>query len=85
MMDKNLDFLVYQTADEHVSGNALIKGETIWLPQRAMAELFDVDKSTVSRRLKNIFAEGKLGEHVVVAKLQQPLDTALLEERLRAA
>ncbi|MBQ8364057.1 MAG: virulence RhuM family protein, partial [Thermoguttaceae bacterium] len=41
--------------------------DTIWLTQKAMAELFGVDKSSISRHLKNIFAEGELNEEVVVA------------------
>ena len=68
-MEKDFNFLVYQTAEENVSVNALVKDETIWLTQKAMAELFDVDKSSVSRHLKNIFNEGELDEKVVVAKI----------------
>ena len=68
-MENDFNFLVYQTAEENVSVNALVKDETIWLTQKAMAELFDVDKSSVSRHLKNIFNEGELDEKVVVAKI----------------
>ena len=72
-MNQDFNFLMYRTADEDVSVNAVIKDETIWLTQKAMAKLFSVDKSSVSRHLKNIFAEGELDETVVVQKLQQPL------------
>lgn len=68
-MENDFNFLVYQTAQENVSVNALVKDETIWLTQKAMAELFDVDKSSISRHLKNIFNEGELDEKVVVAKI----------------
>ena len=68
-MENDFNFLVYQTAEENVSVNALVKDETIWLTQKAMAELFDVDKSSISRHLKNIFNEGELDEEVVVAKI----------------
>lgn len=68
-MENDFNFLVYQTAQENVSVNALVKNETIWLTQKAMAELFDVDKSSISRHLKNIFNEGELDEKVVVAKI----------------
>ena len=40
-MSKDFQFLIYQTAEEDVSVNAVIKDETIWLSQKAMAELFD--------------------------------------------
>ena len=68
-MDKRFEFLMYQTAEEDVSVNALVHDDTIWLTQKGMAELFGVDKSTISRHLKNIFEEGELEEEVVVAKI----------------
>jgi len=47
-MDTNqLKFLIYRSADGDVSVNAIIKDETIWLTQKAMAELFGVDKSSI--------------------------------------
>ena len=68
-MDTNqFKFLIYRAAEGDVSVNAIIKDETIWLTQKAMAELFGVDKSSVSRHLKNIFTEGELDEKVVVAE-----------------
>lgn len=68
-MEKDFRFLVYRSAEENVSINAVVKDESIWLTQKGMAELFDVDKSTISRHLKNIFNEGELDEKVVVAKI----------------
>ena len=68
-MDKQFEFLMYQTAEEDVSVNALVHDDTIWLTQKGMAELFGVDKSTISRHLKNIFEEGELEEELVVAKI----------------
>lgn len=68
-MNQDFNFLMYRTADEDVSVNAVIKDETVWLTQKAMAELFSVDKSSISRHLKNIFAEGELDETVVVAEI----------------
>lgn len=67
-MRDEFQFLLYQSVEETVSVNAMIMGETIWLTQKSMAELFGVDKSTISRHLKNIFEEGELDEKVVVAK-----------------
>ncbi len=68
-MSKDFNFLLYQSAHEDVSVNALVKDETVWLTQKAMADLFGVDKSSISKHLKNIFAEGELSEEVVVAKI----------------
>lgn len=68
-MNREFNFLMYRAADEEVAVNALIKDDTIWLTQSAMADLFSVDKSTISRHLKNIFSEGELDEKVVIAKI----------------
>ena len=53
-----------------VSVNAIIKDETIWLTQKAMAELFGVQVPAISKHLKNIFTEGKLDEKMVVSKME---------------
>ena len=68
-MDKQVHFLVYKSLEGEISINALVHEESIWLTQKEMSELFDVNKSSISRHLKNIFAEGELNEQVVVAKI----------------
>ena len=68
-MDKQVHFLVYKSLEGEISINALVLEESIWLTQKEMSELFDVNKSSISRHLKNIFAEGELDEQVVVAKI----------------
>lgn len=64
-----LPIVLYSTPDGRVVVNALVKDETLWMTQAGMAELFEVDKSSISRHLKNIFEEGELEEEVVVAKI----------------
>ena len=64
----NTSFLIYRAAEGNISVNAIVKDESIWLTQKEMAELFEVDKSSISRHLKNIFDDGELDEKVVVAK-----------------
>ena len=71
-MDNGFKFLLYKTEQEDISVDALIQDETIWLTQKAMAELFGIDKSGISRHLKNIFESGELEEEVVVAKIAIP-------------
>ena len=68
-MDKLVHFLVYKSLEGEISINALVHEESIWLTQKEMSELFDVNKSSISRHLKNIFAEGELDDQVVVAKI----------------
>lgn len=69
-MQDNFSFLIYRSAEENVSVNAIIKDETIWLTQKAMAELFDVQIPAISKHLRNIFDEGELDEAVVVSKME---------------
>ena len=56
----NFQFLIYKSADEDVSVNAIIKDESIWLTQKAMAQLFDVNSQAISKHLNNIYEEGEL-------------------------
>ena len=69
-MKNDFYFLIYHSAEGDVSVNAVIKDETIWLSQKAMAELFDVQVPAISKHLKNIFDEGELDEQVVVSKME---------------
>jgi len=70
-MNKELQFLVYRSADEDVSVDAIVKDETVWLTQKGMAELFGVQTPAISKHLKNIFEEGELSESVVVSKMER--------------
>lgn len=61
-MNNELNFLIYNTPEEDVSINAVVKDESIWLTQKAMAELFDCSTDNISLHLKNIFNDGELDE-----------------------
>ena len=63
----NNNFLLYRNADGDVKVDVL-KDETIWLTTNQMAELFGIDRSGISRHIKNIFDTGELNEKVVCAK-----------------
>ena len=64
------NFLLYKTPDKKVSINVQIEGETVWLTQNQMAELFDKSKPTIVEHLGNIFEEGELDENSVVRKFR---------------
>lgn len=64
-----------------VSVDALILDDTIWLTQKAMAELFAIDKSGISRYLKNIFESSEFDEEVVVAKIAIPTKHGAIPEK----
>ena len=70
MVSNEARFLMYRAAEDEVAVNALVKDETIWLSQKSMAELFDVQTPAISKHLKNIFAEGELQEEEVVSKME---------------
>ncbi|MBQ0107138.1 MAG: hypothetical protein KBS37_04430 [Methanocorpusculum sp.] len=53
-----LRYLLYQTDTEKNYINALIQDETVWLTQKAMAQLFDCTTDNISLHLKNIFSSG---------------------------
>ena len=67
---KEFNFLVYSAPDMDIKVNAVIIDETIWLTQKAMAELFGVQTPAISKHLKNIFDEKELDEQVVISKME---------------
>ena len=68
-MSNDFRFLMYQSAEENVSVNAVIKDETIWLSQKGMAELFGCSTDNISLHLKNIFSDGELTKDSVTEKI----------------
>ena len=69
-MDNQFKFLIYRTAEENVSVDALVKDETIWLTQKGMAELFGVDVPAISKHLSNIYDEGELTKDSTISKME---------------
>ena len=69
-MNKEIQFLIYNTPQEDVTIDVVVKDETIWLTQKAMAALFDVQIPAINKHLKNIFEEGELDEKVVISKME---------------
>lgn len=69
-MNENFRFLMYRSAEQDISVNAVIRDETVWLTQKAMAELFGVEVPAISKHLANIFAEGELEAAATVSKME---------------
>ena len=65
-----INFIIYQTPQGNVNVEAVVKDETLWLTQKAMAELFGVQVPAISKHLKNIFEECELEESMVVSKME---------------
>ena len=68
-MNNEIQFILYQLPDDEGKVQVVIKDETIWATQKAMAQLFDIDKSGISRHVSNIFKEGELRQETTVAKI----------------
>ena len=68
----NNDVVIYQSADGLVKMVAIVdaSNETIWATQKAMAELFGVNVSGISRHLVNVFSSGELDEKSNLQKMQ---------------
>lgn len=63
------NFVIFQTSTGKVNIEVFFKDETLWLSQKKMAELFEVDRSVITKHLKNIFDTGELEENSVCAKI----------------
>ena len=63
----NSEMMIYTTEDGLTKIETTFDGDTVWLSIDQMAELFQRDKSTISRHIKNIFTEGELKREAVVA------------------
>lgn len=70
----NSDFILYTSQDGEVRVGVFVNDETVWLTQKAMQELFDRSKSTVSEHISNVFKEGELEESQVVRKFRTTAD-----------
>lgn len=66
-MDNHGEIIIYQSDDGLTKIDVSMQDETVWLSLEQMAELFERDKSTISRHIKNIFEEGELSRNSVVA------------------
>ena len=69
-MNKELQFLIYNTPQEDIKVNVVMRDETIWLTQKAMAELFGVQTPAINKHLKNIFEEGELNKETTISKME---------------
>ena len=68
-MANTFHFLIYRSTEDDVSVNAVVKDESIWLTQKAMAELFGCSSDNISLHLKNIFSSGELDRDSVTEKI----------------
>lgn len=68
--DKQMEMVLYRSDEGDVSVDAYIKDESIWITQKAMAELFGVKVPDISKHLSNIYDEGELVKEATISKME---------------
>ena len=79
LQDETTDFHLYTAPSGEIRVEVLLSGETLWLTQQRMADLFGVQRPAVTKHLKNIFESGELEEAVVCSILELPTQHGAIE------
>lgn len=70
LQDQTTEFLLYTAPTGEIKVEVLLSGETLWLTQKRMAELFGVQRPAITKHLKSIFESGELDEQLVCSILE---------------
>jgi len=70
MNEFNNSIIIYQPHADQPAIDVRLEGETVWLSQRQMGELFDVDVRTISEHLSNVFSSGELEKEATIRKFR---------------
>ena len=62
------DLIIYKNKEGNIIVDAIFKDETLWLTQKSMAKVFGIDRTVITKHLKNIFNDGELNKNAVCAK-----------------
>ena len=79
-MNNEIQFLLYNMPDADGKVQVVIRGETLWCTQKAMAQLFGVGVPAISKHLKNIFAEGELEPDTTISKMETVVNRGIRGE-----
>ena len=79
-MSNEIQFLLYNMPDADGKVQVVIKNETLWCTQKAMAQLFGVGVPAISKHLKNIFAEGELNPDTTISKMETVVNRGIRGE-----
>lgn len=82
-MSNEIQFLFYTMPEADGKVQVVIKEETLWCTQKAMAQLFGVGVPAISKHLKNIFEEGELSREVVVSKMEITTQHGAIEDKMQ--
>lgn len=72
--NSTVDFLVFTRDAKEEGIEVRVQDSDVWLTQKAIGQLFDIDRSVVTKHLKNIFKNGELDENLVCANFAQTAD-----------
>lgn len=70
-IDLNNEIVIYQSEDGKTQLDVKLEGETAWLTQTQMSELFQTDRTVINRHIRNIYKSGELEEEATCAKNAQ--------------
>ena len=79
-MNNEIQFLLYNMPDADGKVQVVIRGETLWCTQKAMAQLFGVGVPAISKHLKNIFTEGELDPDTTISKMETVVNRGIRGE-----
>lgn len=82
-MSNEMQFLLYTMPEADGKVQVVIKEESLWCTQKAMAQLFGVGVPAISKHLKNIFEEGELSREVVVSKMEITTQHGAIEDKMQ--
>lgn len=68
-MEEETKFIIYESKEQDIVADVLIKDESIWATQKEISKLFDVDNSVISKHLKNIYDDNELTREATLAKI----------------
>lgn len=83
--DELTEFLLYNTPEGNVKVEIVLHNETIWLPQKRIAELFGKGRSTITEHLSNIFKEGELDENSVCREFRHTTQHGAIAGKAQSA
>lgn len=69
-MEKENKIIIYKTKDGNLEVDLKLHNETLWLTQKSMAELFDVNVPAINKHLANIYSEGELSKESTISNLE---------------
>lgn len=67
-MSSKTNILIYQTEEGNTKIDVRLENETVWMTQKAIAELYHKEVNTINEHIKNIYAEGELRESATIRR-----------------